>query len=211
MSILKQWASPSVCFAHGYDKMNNIDLSCHHNFLNFLNLFSKEVFLSILDIGCGSGRIVKGLPMERINYTGADLNTECIRIAQESFANISNATFEVFDIDLQNVENLGDGRFDIGYFDSTLTMFEDPFSCLSKVCRACTIVYIGRTPITRKETVKNFYKWGGMSEPSAKWEFCLGDIQSVLPDSSSLIPLGPLDLLIINGSFDQKNKNFNIL
>ena len=68
----------------------------------------SEKKVSMVDVGCGSGRLVNHLPENVKSYVGLDINEKCINTAKEYFSKNKKAKFYLFDIeddDIQSVVN----------------------------------------------------------------------------------------------------------
>ncbi|PIQ75854.1 hypothetical protein COU78_01850 [Candidatus Peregrinibacteria bacterium CG10_big_fil_rev_8_21_14_0_10_49_24] len=106
-------------------------------------LFNKGIVSegdSILDIGCGIGRLAVHLAQRNVTYVGIDPIRKCIEFAHESFADYPNCSFH--HIDLQNsFYNLSgtdpallrlplkDASFDAVLAVSLFTHFESSAEC----------------------------------------------------------------------------------
>lgn len=64
---------------------------------------------SVLDVGCGNGRLVSALRGREINYLGIDSSEKLVNLAEENFKSL-NYKFQVGDI--LELDNIIEGKFD---------------------------------------------------------------------------------------------------
>lgn len=187
----KQWSLDEVCDGHRYDDLSTkemLDSSFHADFLDWMRKNYSEKKVSMVDVGCGSGRLLNHLPENVKSYVGLDINEKCINTAKEYFSENKKAKFYLFDIEDDDIQSVVNKKIDIIYIDSTLCMLFKPFDCLRKLFKFCDTIYLGRTPYG-KETTKHLYKWKGMVDDSPNWEFSRNDLMECIPDDWMLIDL----------------------
>jgi len=173
----KEWSKEKVFYDLKYD---NISSSCpHHN--SFVDFVESENFSSVVDIGCGNGRLCSMLDKD-IRYIGLDLNENCIETAKKNFK--ENAEFHLFDIEIDDLSdlNLPNRENTIVYIDSVITMLYDPENTLRKLFPLCRCIFLNRTPLSSEVSVRG-YKWGGMDENSPLWKFTLKYFEDIVPDN----------------------------
>jgi len=64
-------------------------------------------YMSVLDIGCGNGRLLNSLPVRAENYLGVDLSANLIVLAKNNYPNHNFLVADVLDL----------GKIEIGQFD----------------------------------------------------------------------------------------------
>ena len=192
---MKQWSIDRVCDEHGYDDVSSMGIEPHLYFINWLTEHYNEKEVSIIDVGCGSGRLLKFLPNNVKEYIGADINQRCVDVAKEYFKENEKAKFCFFDIEEDDIKEIIEDKVNIIYMDSTFTMLENPKECLKKLFEFCYVIYLGRTPHNQKETKLEFSQWTGMDKLSENWHFSRKDLKSILPKGWSLTS-------IIDGKFE---------
>lgn len=84
---------------------------------------------SVLDIGCGNGRLYEYLQTRDISYTGIDLSTNFIQIAKQELSGKKyNSLFAVGDIlGLESVQEIRDYKFDVIIGVAVLCHIPKPF------------------------------------------------------------------------------------
>ena len=182
----KQWSLDEVCDGHRYDDLSKMLNSVHADFLDWMRKNYSEKEVSIVDVGCGSGRLVKYLPENVKSYVGLDINEKCINTAKEYFSKNKKAKFYLFDIEDDDIQSVVNKKIDIIYFDSTLCMLFKPFDCLRELFKFCDTIYLGRTSCGT-ETIEHRYVWKGMVADSPNWEFSRNDLMECIPDDWILI------------------------
>ena len=101
-----------------------------HFIRNDLQLHFGERKISILDAGCGQGRISLPLAAEGHTVTGLDLSPDVIEKAQ-SYAKQSGLNIEYFVSDLNNIDSFHSGRkYDCIICLEVLYMSKDPLKIL---------------------------------------------------------------------------------
>ena len=146
----KQWSLDEVCDGHRYDDLSKMLNSVHADFLDWMRKNYSEKEVSIVDVGCGSGRLVKYLPENVKSYVGLDINEKCINTAKEYFSKNKKAKFYLFDIEDDDIQSVVNKKIDIIYIDSTLCMLFKPFDCLRKLFKFCDTIYLGRTSLNNR-------------------------------------------------------------
>ena len=69
----KQWALDEVCDQHGYDDLDSMGIDPHVTFINWLKEYYNKKEVGVVDVGCGSGRLLKFLPENVNRYIGVEL------------------------------------------------------------------------------------------------------------------------------------------
>lgn len=90
-----------------------------------LRLWGGRRGLDVLDAGCGFGTTSQRIRAAGNRVTGVESNPEAVRLAEERLD-------EVIDADLQNVDALGDRRFDVIIFADVLEHLAWPASVLKR-------------------------------------------------------------------------------
>lgn len=81
----------------------------------FINLLNLDPSKTVLEIGCGTGRIAKKIISQCKKYVGIDISTKTVNIARNHFENFDNAFFVNEDF----LEYKANQKYDVIY--STLT------------------------------------------------------------------------------------------
>jgi len=195
-----QWYREEV-FEEIYGKDSD-GLPCHFHsnephklFLNWLSrTFSKEYF-SVVDVGCGCGRLLNFLPENLKTYIGIDVNPSAIEFAYNHFSENKKATFHLFDIEEDGIGDIIGNKQDVIYFDSTFTMLRKPKECFSRMFEFCNIIYLARTPHKVEKTTCDRYKWEGMIDDSENWNFSFLELNELLPSDWKLESIEEKDLV----------------
>ena len=196
MNIKKQWALDEVCIQHGYDDLDSMEIDPHVSFINWLKKDYNKEEVGIVDVGCGSGRLLKFLPENVKCYVGVDINQRCINTAKEYFEENDRVKFHLFDIEEENLKEVIESKINIIYFDSTFTLLNRPLECLSKLFEFCDVVYLGRTPYDEVVTNVTPHKWTGMNCLSCNWKFSRNDLEKNIPDGWDVIDINETDVIL---------------
>lgn len=81
----------------------------------FINLLNLDPSKTVLEIGCGTGRIAKKIISQCKKYVGIDISTKTVNVARNHFENFDNAFFVNEDF----LEYKANQKYDVIY--STLT------------------------------------------------------------------------------------------
>lgn len=188
---MKQWALKSVVESLKYDNVTYSD--CHDNFIKWVESNFKNK-IDVVDIGGGNGRVLIKLKPYVNNYYSLDLNSENIKIGKQYFSDFENAHFIEFDIDNDNL----DIDCNVVYIDSVLTMIVDPFNALLKFKKVSDYTFVNRTTFG-ENTIKDKYKWDGMSEASTLWKFDVSTLSNFCSDNNmDIVILSPNSFYIKN-------------
>jgi|15BtaG_2_1085339.scaffolds.fasta_scaffold26695_2 SAM-dependent methyltransferase len=180
---MNEWSTIEVCESHGYDK--NVSESCEHHdeFVEFLEEHNIES-PAILDIGCCNGRVLNSFISSEKNlgrYHGVDINEHAIDIAKNHWKDRDNVSFELFDVEEEDLNILSLNEYDVVYIDSVLTMLSGWKNILNAILDAkVPIVYLNRTQwitniyldcdnnrlgvVHPSVELSMIHSWGGMKE-----------------------------------------------
>lgn len=169
---MKQWSLEQVSKEHDYHNVTKCNL--HENFAKWISdTFVKQPI--VLDVGGGNGRAFLHLEKHVQKYLCIDINEKTINIGKEFFSKNEKVDFHL--VDVEDKDAISKFFCDVMYFDSTLTMLDDPWTVLLSCKKIAKFVYVSRTsdhPLTKKES----YQWGGMSQQSWLWKFSYSDIDN---------------------------------
>ena len=59
----------------------------------FINLLNLDVYKTVLEIGCGTGRIAKKIIKQCKKYVGIDISSKTVDVAKNHFKDFNNASF----------------------------------------------------------------------------------------------------------------------
>lgn len=169
---MKQWTLEQVSKAHDYHNVTKSNI--HENFANWIS----STFVNqpvVIDVGGGNGRAFLHLEKYVQKYLCIDINKKSINIGKEFFSNNEKVDFQL--VDVEDKDAISKFFCDVMYFDSTLTMLDDPWAVLLSCKQITKFVYASRTsnqPLTKKE----LYQWGGMNHQSWLWKFNYSDIDN---------------------------------
>ena len=192
----KQWALDEVCDQHGYDDLDSMGIDPHVTFINWLKEYYNKKEVGVVDVGCGSGRLLKFLPENVKRYIGVDINQKCINTAKDYFDESDDVKFHLFDIEEENLKEVVDSKIDIIYFDSTFTLLYKPLECLSKLFEFCDVVYLGRTPYNELVTSVTPHRWDGMNSLSSNWKFSRRSLEETVPNGWNVIDINQTDVIL---------------
>lgn len=185
--MTKQWSLDKVCDAHGYSdvrKMSSV-YNAHKHFITWLHERYPEKPFSVLDVGCGSGRLLNFLPDNLVSYIGVDINNKSLKAGKEYFSENPwggvKVKFHLFDIEDDKIDIILNEKVDVIFFDSTFTMLRAPFRCLDKLFEFCDNVYFARTSYTNPTTTVSLQQWRGMDKWSEHWKFSKEDLEKFMP------------------------------
>ena len=161
-----EWSHKEVVDALGY--LNSINV--RHTHQNFLSWINQQPSKTILDVGCGNGNLYHMLESNHA-YTGIDINPYNIEFAKKQ----SNNSCEFLCDDVENIDVM---KYNVLYFDSTLSFLRDPISLLQKYCVAGNVVFLTRLKLD-SYTHMTYDTWEGMKNPSYNWAFCIQDLEKI--------------------------------
>lgn len=161
---MKFWKRSDIAAKLGY--LNIVETNHLNNFIHFCNMKSCK---KILDIGCGNGRVLLSINKEipDFDYTGVDINKECIDVASQIKVSNGKYKFVLADMDSLNITE----NYDICLIDSTLSMIDEPKRCLDISVQFCKYVMITRAHIVKEETYKNNIYYQNFDQDGICWFF----------------------------------------
>lgn len=95
----------------------------------FIDLLNLDISKTVLEIGCGTGRIAKRIITNCKRYVGIDVSAKTVNVARKHFENFNNASFINKDF-LDYKENQ---KYDIIFSTLTFMHIEDKEKALSNV------------------------------------------------------------------------------
>ena len=128
-------------------------------------LLNENKKLKIIDIGCGTGQLIKEISKEceNVNYLGIDVAENMIKIAKENNSG-KNIKFEVCPIEKFNSKE----KFDIVICIHAFPYFPDKESALKKISKLCrenaTVVIVNSSTNSLKDLIINFFLKATTSE-----------------------------------------------
>ena len=143
---MNEWSTIEVCESHGYDKIDDTPCEHHDDFVKFLEKHNIKS-PAILDIGCCNGRVLNSFSEKNLGrYHGVDINEHAIDVAKNHWKDRKNVSFELFDIEEEDLNKLSLNEYDVVYIDSVLTMLSGWKKILDNILDAkVPIVYCNRT------------------------------------------------------------------
>lgn len=205
---MNEWVTKEVFQSHEYHK--NVEESCKHHeeFAMFLSGESpcgkrKYENASILDIGCCNGRVLNSLLKKNIRkYHGIDLNPHAIEVAKEHWKEQNNVSFDVFDVEEQDLRSLNLEQFDVAYLDSTITYFRNYKEILETLLESVDTVFCDRTL-----WITNIYldcADSKLKELSSETEFEFESVWSGMKEASRRVFLNEAYVLETADAFDKR-------
>lgn len=123
-----------------------------------LPLLKKNNKLKILDIGCGTGQLIKDIyeKEKNINYLGIDVAENMINIAREN-VNSKNIKFEICPIEHFNTKE----KYDIIICTHAFPYFPKKNSVVRKISKLCNknanIIIVNSSTNSLKDLLINFF------------------------------------------------------